>query len=213
MKKIILPLKIAFFLIVIIIFSKFVFSQSTNEKIKAFNSSIKFAQEGNYQKALDELLKIYKDNSDDYLFNLRIGYLFYLQKKYDNSVEYYRKAINLTQEKVIEPMLGLTLPLSGKEKWDEVEKIYLKILSLDSNNYTANLRLGQIYYYRKDYSKAEKYLKQVYNHYPSDYEANLYLGWTYFYLNKKSESKKHFTYALMVSENDQSALEGMKLVK
>jgi tetratricopeptide (TPR) repeat protein len=128
-------------------------------------------------------------------------------------INYYKKAISLTKEKAIEPMLGLTLPLSGKEKWNEIEKIYFQILNLDPNNYTANLRLGQMYFNRKEYSKAEMYLRKVYDFYPSDYESNLYLGWTYFYLNRKSDAKEHFTNALMVSENDKSALEGLKLVK
>lgn len=213
MKRLIYYFSIFVVLLSTIILTNVVFSQQKDEKISAFNSSINEALKGNYQKAIDVLLNIYKNNENDYLMNLRLGYLYYLQKKYDKSVEYYQKAIQLTQEKSIEPLLGITLPLAGQEKWDEVVKTYQKILSIDPNNYTANLRLGQIYFNRKEYSKAETLLKKVYNFYPSDYEANLYLGWTYFYLNRKSEAKFHFINTLMVSENDKSALEGLKLVK
>lgn len=213
MKRLIYYFSIVVILVSTIILTNVVFSQQKDEKISAFNTSINEATKGNYQKAIDVLLNIYKNNENDYLINLRLGYLYYLQKKYDKSIEYYKKAIQLTNEKSIEPFLGLTLPLASQEKWSEVEKAYQKILSIDPNNYTANLRLGQIYFNRKDYSKAENYLKKIYNFYPSDYEANLYLGWTYFYLNKKSDAKFHFVNTLMVSENDKSALEGMKLVK
>lgn len=213
MKKFIYYLGIFVILVSTIILNRVVFSQQNDVKIKAFNNSINFALKGNYQKATDVLLEIYKETSNDYLVNLRLGYLFYLQKNYDESINYYKKSISLTQEKAIEPLLGLVLPLSGKEKWGDVEKIYFKILELDLNNYTANLRLGQIYFNRREYSKAENYLKKVFELYPSDYEANLYLGWTYFYLNKKSEAKRHFINVLMVSENDKSATEGLKLVK
>lgn len=213
MKRLIYYFSIVVILVSTIILTNVVFSQQKDEKISAFNASINEATKGNYQKAIDVLLNIYKNNENDYLINLRLGYLYYLQKKYDKSIEYYKKSIQLTNEKSIEPFLGLTLPLASQEKWSEVEKAYQKILSIDPNNYTANLRLGQIYFNRKDYSKAENYLKKVYNFYPSDYEANLYLGWTYFYLNKKSDAKFHFVNTLMVSENDKSALEGMKLVK
>ena len=213
MKRLIYYFSIIVILVSTIILTNVVFSQQKDEKISAFNASINEATKGNYQKAIDVLLNIYKNNENDYLINLRLGYLYYLQKRYDKSIEYYKKAIQLTNEKSIEPFLGLTLPLASQEKWSEVEKAYQKILSIDPNNYTANLRLGQIYFNRKDYSKAENYLKKVYNFYPSDYEANLYLGWTYFYLNKKSDAKFHFVNTLMVSENDKSALEGMKLVK
>lgn len=213
MKKLIYYTGIVVILASSIILTNVVFSQQKDEKISAFNNSITEALKGNYQKAIEVLLNVYKDNENDYLFNLRLGYLYYLQKKYDKSIEYYKKAITITQEKSIEPYLGLTLPLSGKENWDEVAKTYQKILSLDPNNYTANLRLGQIYFNRKEYSKAETLLKKVYNFYPGDYEANLYLGWTYFYLNRKSEAKFHFINTLMISENDKSASEGLKLVK
>lgn len=213
MKKIIYYLSITIILTSTIILNRVVFSQQNDSKVKAFNNSINLALKGNYQKAIDELINVYKDNSNDYLINLRLGYLYYLQKNYDESIKYYQKAVSLTQEKSIEPYLGLTLPLAAKEKWNEIEKIYNKILSLDQNNYTANLRLGQIYFNRKEYSKAERYLLKAFEQYPSEYEPNLYLGWTYFYLNKKSEAKKHFINALMVSENDKSATEGLKLVK
>ncbi|GIV45608.1 MAG: hypothetical protein KatS3mg036_0426 [Ignavibacterium sp.] len=213
MKKIIYYLGIFIIVISTIILTNVVFSQQKDEKISAFNTSINEAFKGNYQKATDALLNVYKNNENDYLLILRLGYLYYLQKKYDQSINYYQKAIRLTQEKSIEPYLGLTLPLSGQEKWNEIEKIYQKVLTLDPNNYTANLRLGQLYFNRREYSKAENFLKKVYDLYPSDYEANLYLGWTYFYLNKKSEAKSHFINTLMISENDKSALEGLKLVK
>jgi uncharacterized protein HemY len=213
MKKLIYQLSILVVLISAIVLVRVVFSQQKDAKITAFNNSINFALNGNYEKAINELLNVYKNFPNDYLINLRLGYLYYLQKNYDESINYYKKAISLTKEKAIEPMLGLTLPLSGKEKWNEIEKIYFQILNLDPNNYTANLRLGQMYFNRKEYSKAEKYLRKVYDFYPSDYESNLYLGWTYFYLNRKSDAKEHFTNALMVSENDKSALEGLKLVK
>ncbi|MCX8056796.1 MAG: tetratricopeptide repeat protein [Ignavibacteria bacterium] len=213
MKKWFYLLSTILILIGSVVLNRVLFSQEYDSKIKAFNNSINLAEKGNYQKAIDELLNVYSKNSDDYLINLRLGYLYYLQKKYDQSINYYKKAFDLSKENSIEALLGLTLPLAGQEKWTEVEKIYHKILGYDKNNYTANLRLGQIYFNRKEYSKAENYLKNVYNFYPSDYETNLYLGWTYFYLNKKDEARKHFINTLMVSENDKSALEGLKLVK
>ncbi len=213
MKKVIYQLSIIIILISTIVLTRVVFSQQNNAKIEAFNNSINLALKGDYQKAVDVLKNIYKDNSNDYLINLRLGYLYYLQKNYDESINYYKKAFDLSNKKAIEPLLGLTLPIAAKEKWSELENVYNDILALDQKNYTANLRLGQIYFNRKEYSKAENFLKKVFEFYPSDYEANLYLGWTYFYLNKKSDAKKHFIYALMVSENDKSAMEGLKLVK
>lgn len=213
MRKFIYLLSISVIIISTIIFTTKVFSQEKDERIIAFNKSIELANKGEYSLAIKELTNIYNKFSNDYLINLRLGYLYYLNKEYDKSINFYQKAIDLTKNISIEPMLGLTLPLSSKEKWNEVENIYRKILNIDPKNYTANLRIGQIYFYRKDYSKAEGFLLKVYEMYPSDYETNLYLGWIYFYLNKKSEAKEKFIRVLMVSPNDKSALEGLKLVK
>lgn len=213
MRRVIYYLSITIILFSTIIISKEVFSQEKDDRINAFNKSIFSAKEGDYNKSLNDLLSIYDKYSNDYLINLRLGYLFYLTKNYDKSINHYKKALSILNNKSIEPLLGLTLPYAAKENWSEVKKIYLQILSIDPVNYTANLRLGQMYFNRKEYYKAEKYLQKVFELYPSDYEANLYLGWTYFYLNRKSEAKERFIYVLMISPNDQSANEGLKLVK
>ncbi len=213
MKKIIYLTSIIILLLSTIIFTTKVFSQEGEERVSAFHKSLELAYEGDYSSAISELTKVYNKFGKDYLINLRLGYLYYLNKDYDKSISYYQKAIELTNNNSIEPMLGLTLPLAAKEKWNDVEKIYIKILNIDPKNYTANLRLGQIYFNRREYSKAENFLSKVLESFTSDYEANLYLGWTYFYLNKKSEAKEKFIRALMVSPKDKSALEGLNLVK
>ncbi|HKI77525.1 MAG TPA: tetratricopeptide repeat protein [Ignavibacteriaceae bacterium] len=197
-------------LIMILVFSLFLgkgYGQSS-DKIKAFNQSIKYESNNDYKSALDVLKKVTSENNS-YLFNMRLGWLYYLNEDYKNSKKYYGSA--LTQSKnSIEAMLGLTLPLASLEEWDEVQNIYVSILKIDANNYYANLRLGQIFLNKGEYSTAKKYLEKMYLYYPSEYEVNLSLGWTYYYLGEKQKAKQLFSTVLMMSENDESASTGLK---
>jgi tetratricopeptide (TPR) repeat protein len=183
-----------------------------DSKIKIFNQSIAYESEMNYKKALETMVSSYEDNKNDYLFNLRLGWLYYLNEKYDSSIKYYTNSKKIKQS-AIEPMLGLTLPLAAQDKWDEVKKQYEAVLGADPKNFTANLRLGQIYLNGTDYQNAKKYLEVVHNLYPAEYEPNLSLGWTYYYLGNKSKAKELLTNALMLSPNDKLAKEGLELLK
>jgi len=187
-------------------------SQSGDDKVKSFNESIKFENNGKYDLAISSLTKIYNENKGDHLINIRLGWLYYQKKDFTKSKEYYRNSIKLNTSS-IEAKLGLTLPLSALNEWDEIKKLYLEIINIDSKNYSANLRLGQIYLANADYTNAKKYLEVAYKHYSSSYEPNLSLGYTYLYLGDKVNAKKLLTQALMLKENDSLSLEGLKLIK
>ncbi|MCF8355971.1 MAG: tetratricopeptide repeat protein [Melioribacteraceae bacterium] len=199
-----------FFLILIFCYT-LTFAQTDNYKyLKIFNKSIEEEEIGNYTGAISELNEIYKEVPDDYLINLRLGWLYYQDKNYDESIKYYSKALEESDES-IEAWLGLTFPYSGLEDWGTVKDIYQKILDKDELHYTANLRLGQILLNTGNYVNAKVYLQKLYELYPSDYEINLYLGWTYYYLGDKSKAQNHFTHALIASPDDSSAKEGLRV--
>jgi tetratricopeptide (TPR) repeat protein len=199
--------------VLIIFFGTQALTAPQDEKITAFNSSLKDEANGNYNEAINKLMKVYDANKQNYLLNLRLGWLNYLKGSQDQSKKYYRLAINLRSEKSIEPYLGLTLPLSALEEWEEVKNTYIKILKIDGNNYTANMRLGQIYLSAGDYKNAKNYLDKAFNYYPGEYEVNLSLGWTEYYLNNKQKAKDHFISALMLSPKDSLATQGYNLTR
>jgi tetratricopeptide (TPR) repeat protein len=184
-----------------------------DEKITVFNASLADEGNGNYTEAVNKMMKIYDKHKDNYMMNLRLGWLNYLRESYDQSKKFYRSALNISDEKSIEAYLGLTLPLAALEEWDEVRNTYSRILKLDPENYTANLRLGQIHLNNADYKNARNYLERAFNAYPGDYELNLSLGWTYYYLGINKRAKELFTTALMLSPDDVSATQGYNLVK
>lgn len=198
-------------ILILLVFSAMAL-QAQSKKLDAFNKSIKQAQSLKYGEATKTILNIYDSFADDYLVNLRLGWLYYVTKDYKNSEKYYKKAVKLSDNS-IEALLGLTLPYSAENKWDSVIEVYKKILDRDAHNYIANLRLGQIYFNNKNYLNAKVLFEVIQKDFPSDFNANLYLGWSYYYLGNSSKANRYFTNALIASPKDVSAKKGFELTK
>jgi tetratricopeptide (TPR) repeat protein len=188
-------------------------NNSSDTKLLTFKNSIQEESIGKYAQAILTLMKIYDKHKDEYIINLRVGWLYYLNKDYESSIKYYESALAISNNKSIEAMLGATLPLADRGDWDEVKDYYNMILDIDENNYTANLRLGQIDLNTGNYLSAKSYLSKVIEMYPGNYETNLYLAWTYYYLGDKSTAYDLFIELLTLNPGDESALEGLKLIQ
>lgn len=200
-------------IIIVLTFSSYVLALSSGDKkLDAFNKSIKSESIYNYSEAVKYLENVYSDLKEDYLTNLRLGWLYYLTKDYKKSIEYYGKAAKLSNDSV-ESLLGLVYPYSALNNWDKVESIYKKILDKDPNNYTATLNLSIIYFNGQKFLNSKVLLEKLYTLYPSDYSVNLYLGWNYYYLGAASKAQQRFIDALIAKPEDTSALEGYKLTK
>ncbi len=184
----------------------------SDEKLKIFKESVTEESIGNYANAIKLIQQLHSANKKDYLTNLRLGWLCYLDKKYDESIKYYEEAVRLSNRS-LEAMLGLTYPYSAKNEWEKVEAIYKNIIDKDEHNYTANMNLGKIFFNKASYINAKSYFENVYENYPSDTDANLYLGWAYYYLGNKSNAKEYFTNTLIVDSDNSSAIEGLNLTR
>lgn len=172
--------------------------------------SYDFEKNGNYTNAINELRNIYK--SDDYFINIRLGWLLYLSKQYEESERYYNIAIRL-KPYAIEAKFGIVKPLSASNNWEGVKKQYLEILKIDPQNTLANYWLGVIHYNRKEYAISEKLFEKVVNLYPLDYDSAIMLAWTKLNVGKANEAKILFEHALLLRPNDNSAQSGLKQIK
>ena len=186
------------------------FAQESKSLPAAFSKSYALEAKGQYDDAIVAIKDVYIDGS--YTMNLRLGWLNYLQKKYELSISYYQKA-SIGMPASLEPLWGILNPLVASEKWAEVDKIYLSILKLDPKNSTANYKLGLNYYYRKNYSKAKKYFDVALNAYPFDYSFLIISAWNNYFLGNTAEAKALFFKVLLIDQNDKSAIEGLSLIK
>lgn len=205
MKKITLHI-----LIVLACFSITLNGQDATVLSKAFDSSYIFERNGFYEKAAGALKQHYI--AESYEMNLRLGWLSYLAGNQAQSMEYYNKAIVLAPY-AIEPRLGYVLPLSKIGNWNDVLEQYKKILEVDPMNTFVNYKVGMIYYYREQYDLALPYFEKVANLYPFDYDSNIMFAWTSYRLGKLREAKVLFQKVLLMRPNDDSALQGLGMIK
>lgn len=186
-------------------------SLSQNDPVtEAFSKSLKSEAIPDYAQAIKDIREVYL--ADSYEMNLRLGWLYYKSENYNESMNYYQKAIDLMPYS-IEAKLGYNLPASAANLWDKVIENYDKILLQDPQNTFVNYQLGNIYYYRQEYSKASSLFEKVVNLYPFGYDALLMYAWTNYQLGLYREAKILFNKVLMQSPGDASALEGLGLIK
>ena len=176
----------------------------------AFARSYEAEQAGNYTKAIADLKSVYK--ADNYFVNIRLGWLYYLDKQYGPSIQYYNLSISL-KPYAIEAKFGCVKPLSAIGSWDRVKEQYIQILRIDPQNTLASYWLGVIYYNRKDYLNAVRLFEKVVNLYPLDYDSVIMLAWTKLNLHILGDAKVLFNHALTIRPNDSSALAGLKQLR
>ena len=195
---------------VLLITSSILYAQDFDILQEAFKQSYELEYSGEYSKAIGLLKEVY--NEDSYEINLRLGWLTYLSGNFTEAIPYYQKSIELKPLSV-EARLGLVYPASAMGNWTHVENMYREILEIDPENSVVNYRMGLIYYGREDYNIAAKYFEKVINLYPFGYDGIIMMGWANFKLEKHREAKVLFQKALLISPEDESALEGLELMK
>lgn len=186
------------------------YAQNYTKMREAFKESYTLENEGDYSGAIDKVKEVFDE--DSYEVNLRLGWLNYNAGMYTESASFYRRAISMMPYS-IEAKFGLALPVYAQGNVKEVIRIYMDVLKIDSKNYTANYRLGSIYYGREDYTTAYSFLEKLVNMYPFDYDALHMFGWTNYRLGKMREAKVLFNKALMNQPNDDSAKKGLEMIK
>ena len=132
--------------------------------------------------------------------------------KFSESIGYYNNAITL-KPLSIEAKLGIAYPSSAMGNWSSVITQYKNILSIDPENSLTLYRLASVYYGQKKYEEAFNSLEKVANHYPFDYDTIILFAWINFQMGKTREAKVLFNKALMIKPGDESALEGLSLIK
>ncbi len=195
----------------LLLLSVFASSSAQNGLVTAFGKSYELEREGKFREAAS-VLEAANVQESGYEVHLRLGWLTYRAGDFNRSEQYYRKALSI-RPYCIEARLGLVLPLSVNNQWDEIVKIYNEILGIDPQNTLVNYRMGLIYYERGQFEKADAHLKKVVNLYPFDHDSLLLLAWTKLKMGQMSEAKMLFNKVLLYNPEDASALEGLGLMK
>jgi tetratricopeptide (TPR) repeat protein len=179
----------------------------TYEEIKgAYQRSYLYEKVGDYTNAIKALMPVYNAYPNSYTVNLRLGWLFYLLKKYQNSEFHYRNAIKAIPTSA-EAKLGLTLPLMAQQKWQDTEKVIYQILKVDYYNYYANLRLCYVFEKEKKYPLMQTVSQKMLALYPTSVPFLVYLAKSYYYLGNMKKAEKLFKDILILDPENVTAKE------
>ena len=146
----------------------------SDEIQKAYLNSYNYEKIGDYKDAIKVLIPVYKKYPKGYTLNFRLGYLFFMNKKYTNAVSYYQKA-SLTLPYSFEPRLGIMRVYLTTGEYEKVTEIGYSILKRDFYNYYGNLYTIQALKKLKKYKDAIALANKMITIYPTDvtYLVNL----------------------------------------
>ncbi len=164
---------------------------SSLEIKRAYRSAYDYEKMGDFQDAIRALSKVYQAYPKTYTVNLRLGWLYYLDRKYANSISHYKIAVKAYPQ-AVEPLLGLSLPLLAQKRWGEVEKLMYEVIKRDYYNYYGNLRLCFVLRKEKKYDLAEKVAKKMLGLYPVDINFLNELGLALVKQGKEQQAMKYF---------------------
>jgi tetratricopeptide (TPR) repeat protein len=153
--------------------------------------------------ALAKARDIVRRDPDDYVGQLRVGWLLYLNKQYDDSAAVYRTAVKL-RPTAVEPKLGLMLPLMAASKNQDALTTAEAVLAIDRGNYLARSRKAYLLYQLGRYAKAEVEYRAVLEQYPSDVEMMAGLAWSLIKQGRCPQARGVFTGLLHVAPQHSS---------
>jgi len=155
------------YILIVFLFASNVYGMTDKEIQEAYEKSYKYEKAENYNDAIKSIIPVFKEYPDTYTVNLRLGWLYYLNKKYANSLENYTSAIKVLPAS-LEAKLGYILPLLGQERYQKAEEEAFIIIKTDHYNYYGNLRFAYALRMQKKYDEAEKINLKMLAIYPVD---------------------------------------------
>ncbi len=156
-----------------ILITLFFITLTCNADDSVWKRSHDMEAKGDYEGAA-AIIKPWAASDDEYAI-LRYAYLKYMQGEYNESIDYYEKAIELNP-KSLSAKLGITLPQIAQGRWRQV-KIYTRQVLVRSDwNYTAHLRLMMAEEGTKKWHTLDKHAGKLVEIYPGDSAAYVYLA-------------------------------------
>lgn len=176
---------------------------------QALDASYAAEAKKDYQAAIKNLRSADSEASDDYLYHLRLGWLYFLAGMNGESVSQYQAAVKMAPG-AVEPLQGLLKPLAADARWPDVVRANERILEIDPENYLSLQQVAYRSYVAKDYRKAAQFYGKILKLYPSDVEMMLGLGYSQKLVGDKTAARKTFNRVLLLSPGNPRALEGLK---
>lgn len=195
-----------FIAISLIFFSFNSFALDDISKETSFYKSYGYERVGDYQNAINSLISLYKKDHEDYVLNLRLGYLYYLQGSFANAKFHYLAAKKISPN-ALSPQLGMMRISNVKENFDDTEVLGYEVIKKDLYNYYANLYLSYALRQNHKYENAAEIDKKMLDVYPDDTTFLLEYGLLKFQQKDYSKTKEILSLLLVLEPENVSAKE------
>ncbi|MGA2497098.1 MAG: tetratricopeptide repeat protein [Tepidisphaeraceae bacterium] len=179
-------------------------SLPAQETLNGYAASYQAETAMRYAEAIKAMGPLIQANAVDYAANLRLGWLYYLNGEYVDSLRHYALAVKASPVS-IEARLGFTLPLMARAQYVELEKATRQILAADPGNYYANLRLAFALRMQKKPDQAETAAKALLGRYPTDVSVLTELALVRVAQDQKEEAARWFERILILDPDNATA--------
>ena len=171
----------------------------------AYHQSIQYEVKQKYKKSIHALKKVYQNYPAAYTVNLRLGWLYYLHKKYVNASKHLEKAL-LISPASIEVLNIVNLIYGAQEDWTKVEEQSVKILKIDYYNFAANHWYSLALKMQEKYDLAIQVSQKMLAVLPTNIIFLQKLGTNLFLNGQITDAQAVFNNLLIISPNNETAI-------
>lgn len=171
----------------------------------AYARALRYERARQYKDAVRALAAVEDARPDDYSVNLRLGWLYYLSKNYDDSRRRYERAIKALPNS-IEAKLGYLLPLLATGRYDQAEAVARQVTRVDRHNYYANVRLAFALRMQRKYEQDERVIRRMVPLYPSDALVLTEFGLVRMAKGETTQARRVFSYVLTLHPQNPTAI-------
>jgi len=118
----------------------------------------------NYEKAVSFLNNAMQYNKESKLY-VQLGLAYIGLSRYGEAESSFKDGLKINPNDV-DIYKGLALSSSKQGKYDEAEKILVEASVINPKDYEIWSKLGEIYFYKKDFKKSVEAYEKAYNIYP-----------------------------------------------
>jgi tetratricopeptide (TPR) repeat protein len=158
--------------------------------------SQQFEAKGEYAAAAGLIEPFLSSGKDKEFAFLRVGWLNYLQGRYDSSIKSYNSALQLNPQS-IDARLGISLPLLAQQRWQDTARHLQKILAVSPWDYTAHVRLLIVEEGLQKWDVLARHAETLNQHYPSDATVLVYLARAHAWLGQKDKAAQAYQQVLV----------------
>jgi tetratricopeptide (TPR) repeat protein len=175
---------------------KFILKYPSSKKGLYFRSLL-FEKKGDTSNAILYLKRIVSLDSSDLFINRRLGSIYEDQMNFDLAIKYYKQA-HLNDSTDAETITNIAYNYEMLDSIKSAEKYYKKALSIEENNYIANLRLGWIIAGRNEHEAALAYFFNAFKTDTANVDLLLSIAYSYDMIENFSEAKRFYKKSTIV---------------